>query len=165
MNPTYGDSFRKVIPDMFSQVVDGVDNVRYKMRTGSIAISLISEPSFDYRMQSSGSLDIAYVAAKVGQFFRQVDVGSFYKISDPQTAEILKVAFEQYTLGEAQKTHNFPEDKQVEIKFQKQLYYNKHSAAIVVRGFASSEEYKIRQAISTLVETPGIFDFYNAKDY
>ena len=165
MNPTYGDSFREVVPDIFSQVVDGVDKVKYQLKTGTIYITLIEEPQFDYRMQSGGSLDAAYVSSKVSQFFRDVQLESFYNISNSQVKAVLKMAFKQFVEGKEKASHHLGEDKTAVITYRKHDYYDYYLASAECLGLSQEEVDNVGSAINSLVEASNINLYFNSKSY
>jgi hypothetical protein len=119
MNSVYVD-FKDILPDIFSQVIVGIEEKIYSVQTGTIVVKLINgQGIYAPALRHSGSLEIVWIASQISQFLKTVPLQSFFK---PQLKDneknLLENVFKQLIKGENELEHSFG-DLNTVVKIEK----------------------------------------------
>lgn len=165
MDPCY-HAFINFLPELFSQVVDGVPEKRYdtKPHIGHFTVKLLkSTPAtFEPTIFSCGSLNLSYIADYARKFFTNVPLGDFYGVSTELERDALKAVFKQILMGVAKQEHDLKGFVKVVVSLD--ALYLSYFVNVKTEKELDGDEVVHREGLEKLLsdylQTPNLFDYF-----
>lgn len=146
-------AFIDLLPEIFTQIVEGEKERNYKSGDGTIIIKLANENGgYEPKIIHFGSWKHKDLCDKVRNFFKTVPFASLYNLKDNEEKALLKRVFNQILSGTIEETYPSEEKKVVQVKLQPHGY-----------GFiliANKSEDPIIARIRKFIDIKNLADYY-----